>query len=238
MDDSKFVDYSDGNFHMQGFMARMQAHAKQPIVLVVHDWRGCVEFAQEKAKYFAKLGYFGFAVDLFGKGKRGSDTDKGVNQKLIGEVLENRPCIVSRLNAAIACAQEFENVQTDKIIAIGFCFGGLCVLDLARSGAKLSGVISVHGLLNPPANNDTSITAKVLALHGYHDKSVTPQTLTDFHAEMDRCKADWQSHVFGKAYHAFTNPKAHDIEAGLMYDRDADARTWDLVRAFTAELFG
>lgn len=236
---TKFIDYELDGFQMEGFIAIGESSLDlQPLVLVVHDWTGNRELAQEKARYFAKQGFVGFAVDLYGKGKRGSDTDKSLNQQLMGELLQDRKVVVPRLQAALDCALKNANIDKNKIMLIGFCMGGMCALDFARSGAKVAGVVSVHGIFTPPANvQDQKIMAKVLAIHGHEDKSVPPQSVLAFETEMTNASADWQLHVFGNTMHAFTNPKANDKEAGLMYSQKADARTWSIVRTFTDELF-
>jgi len=234
---TELIDYQADNLTMQGFVARNTSNAPQSIVLVVHDWSGCRDLAQNKAKYFAELGYVGFAVDLYGKGKRGSDTDNSINQDLMGALMQDRSLIVQRLQAALDCAGNLPNVNTHKVMLIGFCFGGLCALDFARSGANVAGVVSVHGLFfKPEVNSNAKITAKILAMHGYEDKMVTPQLLAEFHAEMTSRGADWQTHVFGNTFHAFTNPKANDSKIGLHYNSAADNRTWPIVNSFAAEL--
>ena len=236
---TEFIDYQAGELTMQGFMARKKSVKSQPLVLIVHDWSGCREFAQDKARYFAEQGYVGFAVDLYGKGQRGSDTDSSINQKLMGSVMQNRAAIVTRLQAALECATNLQDVNPSKVVALGFCFGGLCVLDFARAGANISAVISVHGLFfMPEENSKAKITAKVLSMHGYADKMATPDSLAAFHAEMTSRGADWQTHVFGNTSHAFTNPKANDSSLGLQYNSIADKRTWEIVSNFTREVFG
>ncbi len=235
---TEFIDYHLDGLLMEGFLAAEQKDnsVAKPLVLVVHDWTGNRELAQEKARYFAEQGFVGFAVDLYGKNKRGSDTDKSINQKLLSELMQQRHMVVPRLQAALDCVKQHVQIDPQKIMLIGFCMGGLCVLDFARSGAKVAGVVSVHGLLHPPQNTAKNIVAKVLVLHGYEDKSVAPPQVMDFAAEMTKNNADWQIHIFGNTYHAFTNPKANDLAAGLMFNSNANNRTWDLVRDFTTEI--
>jgi dienelactone hydrolase len=218
---SETIEYAYDNLVMQGFMARKPSTKPQPLIMVLHDWSGCRELAHERAKYFAHQGYVGFAVDLYGKGKLGSDTDTSLNLKLMNEVLHDRRSIVSRLQAALDRALKLDNVNPQKIVMIGFCFGGLCA------------VISVHGLFVKPDYPLTQkIQAKVLALHGYLDKSVTPDKLAAFQEEMHAAGAEWQVHTFGNAMHAFTNPRANDPTLGLKYDPNADAMTWLIVKAY------
>lgn len=231
------IEYKLADLVMEGYFARTESDKPQPIVLVVHDWSGNRAFAQEKARYFAEQGMLGFAVDLYGKGKRGSDTDKSINQQLLQELLADRKAVINRLQAALDCAKKLNNVDIKRVMAIGFCMGGLCVLDFARNNAAIAGVISVHGILTPPEYSTTGkITPKILALHGHEDKMVSPQDVLQFEQEMTDSQADWQIHVYGNTMHAFTNPKADDPELGLKYSELNAQRTWRLVDAFAKEV--
>ncbi len=235
---SELMEYKADNFIMEGFVASNPSSSPQPLVLVVHDWAGMRELAQEKAMYFAKQGFVGFAVDLYGKGKRGHDTDKSINMQLFGELMKDRAGIPKRLQAALDCACKIEKINTNKIMMIGFCMGGLCTLDFARSGAKITGAVSVHGILSTQdTTNNNKIQAKILVLHGHEDKSVNSQHVLEFEKEMTSKGVDWQMHIFSKTMHAFTNPKANDAEAGLMFNASANSRTWAIVRTFTDEIF-
>jgi len=124
------------------------------------------------------------------------------------------------------------------VAAMGYCFGGLCVLDLARSGAAVNGVVSIHGIFTPPQNlvNET-IKAKVLALHGYDDPMATPENLNTFCTEMTNAGVDWQVHAYGLTYHAFTNPKANDLGMGTVFSPSANKRSWQALENFLAEVF-
>lgn len=236
---TKLIDYKTQDFVMEGFIAIGEsAKPLQPLILIVHDWSGHNEFVEDKARYFAKQGFVAFAVDLYGKGQRGSATDKGINQKLMGKLMHDRAVIVTRLQAAIDCALANAPVDPDKIMALGFCMGGLAVLDFARSGVNINGVISVHGLLHPPQQSNNAIKAKVLVLQGQQDPMVDSQQLQAFEEEMTQAQVDWQLHMFGNTYHAFTNPNANDPAMGLLYSATANSRTWALVRSFTDELLG
>lgn len=233
------VTYELNGLEMEGFLAVGESVSPtQPLVLVIHDWTGNRDFAQEKARYFAKQGFASFAIDLYGKGKRGSDTDKSINQKLFNELLSDRAQIVPRIQAALDCAKANAKVDDKKIMLIGFCMGGLCALDYARSGAEISGIVSVHGVLFAPEHKiKNDIKAKILVLHGHEDKMVRPTNVVEFETEMTEAKADWQVHTFGNTYHSFTNPKSNDMESGLVYNQIANTRTWNLVRNFTDEIF-
>ena len=143
-----------------------------------------------------------------------------------------------RLKATIDMVKDQPEVDSAKIAAIGFCFGGLCVLDIARSNADAAGVVSFHGLLHAPGNTAAKINPKVLALHGWDDPMATPDNVKAFGEEMTKAKADWQLHAYGGTMHAFTNPKANDPDFGTVYDADADRRSWQAMTNFLAELFG
>ncbi len=128
-------------------------------------------------------------------------------------------------------------MQAGRLAAIGYCFGGLCVLDLARSGASVSGVVSLHGLFTAADNlPEPRVTARVLCLHGYDDPMVPPEALLDLATEMTDAGADWQVHAYGHTVHAFTNPAANDVERGTVYSERADRRSWQAVTNFLAEV--
>lgn len=210
---------------------------KSPVVLIGHDWTGRNEFACEKAKKFAEAGYVGFAMDMFGEARLGTSNEE--KTALIEPLMHDRQLLRERLLVALTSACQLDEVDSDKVAAVGFCFGGLCVLDLARSGAPVRGVVSVHGLLLPPENSavPASITSKVLALHGYDDPMVLPDQIDRFAEEMTALKADWQIHLYGNTMHGFTNPLANDPNFGAVYSKIADQRSRIAMDAFLKEVF-
>jgi len=150
-------------------------------------------------------------------------------------VLEGQ--LKGRMQAAVDFMKKHPSVAGDRIAAIGYCFGGLCVLDLARSGSSVRGVVSFHGLLGAPENlPNAEITSKVLALHGYEDPMASPENLTAFAKEMTDSKADWEVHAYGNTMHAFTNPAANDPGFGTVYREQADKRSWKAMKAFLSEV--
>jgi len=235
---TRTVDYIHGEARLEGYLAWDDALAgPRPGVLVSHAWRGRTEFEEEKARRLAELGYAGFALDLYGKGVRGTNNEE--NAALMRPFLDDRPMLQSRLLKALAALRAQDVTDTTTCAAIGFCFGGLCVLDMARVGADLAGVVSVHGLFTPPSElPETSITAKVLALHGWDDPMVPPEQAVALAGELSAAGADWQIHAYGGTAHAFTNPLANDAAHGLVYNRQADSRAWQALVNFLAELFG
>lgn len=209
---------------------------KRPAVLISHAWGGRESFEDKKAEALAELGYVGFALDVYGNGQLG--TSKEENTALITPFLQDRAMLQRRLMAGMNAAQKLEKVDSSKMAAMGFCFGGLCVLDMARAGADLKGVVSFHGLLNAPETlPNPSIKAKVLVLHGHDDPMVPPEAVLTFEKEMNAARADWQLHTYGGTMHSFTNPAANDPAFGTVYNQEADQRSWHTMKQFFAEIF-
>lgn len=233
------LDYQDQGTTFKGFYACDETignPTQKPAILICHDWSGLNDFARNKAKQVADLGYLGFALDMYGEGQCGQTTEE--KMALMKPLMENRAILRQRINAALNTLKALPQVDKTKIAAIGFCFGGLCVLDLARSGAELQAVISFHGLLNPADNlPNTEIKAKVLALLGYEDPMVPPELAKAFADEMTKAKVDWQMNTYGQTKHAFMNPLANDANLGLMYNPKVEHRAWQAMQDFLKEVF-
>lgn len=190
----------------------------------------------DKAKKLAELGYVGFALDVYGKGKRGANNDE--NAKLMQPFINDRALLRKRLIAGYQHVRSLDAVAKNKIAVMGYCFGGLCALDLARSGVALKGAVSFHGLLRAPQElSSENIQAKVIAFHGHDDPIVPPEEILAFETEMTNACVDWQVHTFGNTMHAFTNPNANDLNFGTVYSANADRRSWHLTQYFLAEIF-
>lgn len=232
------IDYRDNNaVLLQAYMAYEDStQQKRPVVLIAHAWWGRDNFVEEKARHLSELGYIGFAMDVYGKGIFGDGPE--TNQKLMQPLMENREILLQRLTAGLNTVKQVEVADKKRIAAIGYCFGGLCVLDLARSGADLKGVVSFHGLLQPsnevPAKN---VKAKVLAFHGRDDPMVPTDDVLKFEKEMTDANVDWQLHVFGGTMHAFTNPEANDFKMGTVYNPQSEKRSWLEAVRFFEEIF-
>lgn len=231
------VQYQHGDVTLVGYYAYDDAyHEKRPAVLVCPDWSGRNAFADQKAELLASLGYVGFAVDIYGSGRVGTNKDE--NTELMTPFISDRTLLRNRLLSAFDAVKTLEQVDPDKIGGIGFCFGGLCILDLARSGVDIKGVISLHGLLNAPQDlTPVKVKAKVLVLHGYDDPMVTPEDVMTFQNEMTSAKVDWQFHTYGNTKHAFTNPSANDDAFGTVYNSLAEKRAMRAMKDFFAEVF-
>ena len=211
--------------------------AARPGILVAHTIAGRSEFEENKARRLAELGYAALALDVYGKGTQGSDLE--TNRSWMNALLNDRSGLQSRLLAGLQILREQPEVDAARTAAIGFCFGGLCVLDIARTGADIAGVVSFHGLLAGPGNAaDNKIAAKVLVLHGWDDPMATPDAVEALATELTTMRADWQLHAYGNTMHAFTNPAADVPEQGKQYNQDADDRSWIAMQNFLRELFG
>ncbi|MEQ1622093.1 MAG: dienelactone hydrolase family protein [Methylococcales bacterium] len=234
---SNTVGYLDGGVLLEAFFAFDDSFdGRRPAVLISHAWGGRDEFVADKAKKVAELGYVGFALDMYGKGILGSSPEE--NSALMQPFMADRGLLQKRINAALYASRLLPWVDDSKIAAMGFCFGGLCVLDLARSGADVKGVISFHGLLGAPESlPNKPIQAKVLALHGHDDPMGTVEQVQAFEQEMTDAGVDWQLHAYGHTMHAFTNPKANDPAFGTVYQANADKRSWLAMKSFLEEVF-
>ncbi len=231
-------EYTDREAVLRGQLVRdTSLTAPAPGVLVVHTWAGCGPFEQHKAADLAQLGYVALAVDMYGEGTVGSGPDE--NAKLMAPLIQNRGLLQRRVRSGLDALKSSGWVDPHRTAAIGFCFGGLCVLDLARTGAEFQGAISFHGLLDPPGNlEDHRVVPKVLVLHGWDDPMATPEAVSALAAELTRGSADWQIHAYGRTMHAFTNPAANDPARGTVYDAQADRRSWRAMADFLEEAFG
>ncbi len=234
---TRTIDYQDGDVDLQGYLAWDDAvEGKRPGVMIAHAWAGRSDFENGKAEALAKLGYVGFALDNFGRGIIGTNTAE--NSALIQPFLDDRAMLQRRLQIALEVLKGLDEVDASRVAAIGFCFGGLCVLDLARTGTDIRGVVSFHGLFGSPGNTaGNKIKAKVLALHGWDDPMAPPDQVVSLAEELSSMGADWQVHGYGNTMHAFTNPQANDPDFGTVYCPDADRRSWNAMQDFLSEIF-
>jgi dienelactone hydrolase len=230
-------DYSEGGTAFEGYIARPANAAKAPCVLVGHDWSGCNEGSCGAADRLAGLGYVGIALDVYGKGVRGDQ--QGDNTHLMGPLFSDRALLRRRLVAGIEAAAAHPAVDASKIAMIGYCFGGLCALDLARSAhPMLKGAVSFHGIFQPPEiGPQARITAKVLVLHGWADPMAKPEAVVGLAKELTDAGADWQIHGYGHAMHAFTFEGANAPERGILYNAAANHRSWAAMQGFLQEVF-
>jgi len=234
---TRLVEYDDGRITYEGMLAWDDAIAgSRPGVLVAHTIRGRTPFEEGKARDLAALGYCALALDVYGKSGLGGDDAS--NRAHMDALKADRQELQRRSLLSLRVLKEQPEVDGSHVAAVGFCFGGLCVLDIARTGEDLAGVVSFHGLLDAPGNTSGGvIKAKVLVLHGWDDPLATPDRVIALSDEFTAMEADWQLHAYGNTMHAFTNPAANDKDRGTVYDATANRRSWIAMRNFLDELF-
>src|SRR6185295_4235423 len=198
----QLIDYRDGDTRLQGFFCHDDSYVgPAPAVLISHTWAGRDEFCERKARRLAWHGYATFALDMYGDGRQGKTVEE--NQALMGPLVKDRALLARRINAALAAVRKQPGVDAQRVAAMGFCFGGLCVLDLARSGADVRGVASFHGILKPNGLPPASkVNARVLIMHGYDDPMAPPEDVLALAKELTQAGADWQLHAYGGTVHA------------------------------------
>ncbi len=230
------VEYGDGDTTCIGEMFPPQSTGgPAPVVLVCHAWDGLVDEVRQKAARVAEQGYLAFAIDVHGEGR--TWTDFSQVESVLQPWLTDRARLRRRLLAALEAARNLPGADPDRIGVIGYCFGGLCALDLARcAGTQLRAAVSFHGLLHPPdVPSEQPIAASVLALHGEDDPLAPPEQVAAFKAEMTAAGADWQLVSYGRTMHGFTRPAANMPERGVQYNPVADRRSWQAMRSFLDE---
>ena len=234
-----YINYMDATDLCEAYVALPTGPGPHPAVLVAHQWSGQSDHERATADRLAALGYVGIAIDVYGKGNRGAP-DAADHSALMNPWAGNRAALKTRLLAAVEFAKAHAAVDAGKIAIMGYCFGGLCALDVARSGTiDVKGAVSIHGIFGPPGiGPQADISTKVLILHGWEDPMATPADVEMVAKELTAAKADWQLHAYGHAMHAFTAPKANMPERGMNYDANADRRSWAATVAFLGEVFG
>ena len=231
----RIVSYHDESTECEGYLSLPESSQSVPLVLVAHTWKGRSEFEDQKVVALNNLGYAALSIDIFGGGINGSSVEE--NQALIEPFVKNRQLFRQRLISAVEFGKTIEGIDASKIALIGFCFGGLAAIELARSGYQLSGCVSFHGLLNQSDEPFQKVNTKLLILHGDKDPMVSANQILALQDEMTKSEADWQFISYGNTYHAFTNPAANDIEMGTVYNHDSDMRSWTAMSNFLEEVF-
>jgi len=235
---TKTIEYKQGDATLEGFVAYDDAiKGPRPGILIVHQWMGLTDYEKHRAEMLAQLGYVAFCADIYGKGVRPQNTQEAGAQA--GKYKGDRQLLRARVNAGLDALRQQPLVDPKRLAAIGYCFGGTTVLELARSGADVSGVVSFHGGLDSPTPADgKSIKCKVLVCHGADDPFEKPADLTAFESELRDAKVDWQLIEYGGAVHSFTQPMAgNDNSKGAAYNEKADKRSWEAMKQFLAEIF-
>lgn len=212
----------------------------RPGILVVHEWWGLNDYAKFRARELAKLGYSALAVDMYGEGRTAEHPKEAM--AFMQAATAKAEIVSNRFQAGLDLLKAQPQTDAERIGAIGYCFGGKVVLDMARQGLPLAGVVSFHGALMPAVRaTPGSIKARILVEHGADDSMITAEQIAAFKAEMDEAGADYRFVSLPGARHGFTNPDA-DAHQGhgldVAYQKEADERSWQDMREFFAELFG
>jgi dienelactone hydrolase len=232
------VEYKQGDTTLEGFVAYDDAiPGKRPAVLIVHQWLGLTDYEKHRAEMLAQMGYVAFCADIYGKGVRPKNTQEAGAQA--GKYKIDRQLLRARVNAGLDALRRQPQADPKRVAAIGYCFGGTTVLELARSGADVNGVVSFHGGLDSPTPADgKNIKCKVLVCHGADDPFEKPADLAAFQNELRDAKVDWELIQYGGAVHSFTQPMAgNDNSKGAAYNEKADKRSWEAMKQFFAEIF-
>jgi len=237
----KVVDYSSQGVVMKGYLAYDEnTKGKRPGVLVIHEWWGHNEYARKRARMLAEMGYTALAVDMYGDGKQAMHPDEA--GKFSSELMKNFDITKARFMAALDFLKQQPTVDPNRIAAIGYCFGGGIVLNMARQGVDLKGIASFHGSLTAvkPAQPG-AVKAKILVLHGADDKFITPEQIEAFKQEMKAAGADFQFISYPGVIHSFTNPDADTyakkFNLPIAYNADADRKSWEELQKFFNVIF-
>jgi dienelactone hydrolase len=235
------LDYRSGDTVLKGYLAYDDSIAgKRPGVLVVHEWWGHNDYARHRARLLAELGYTALAVDMYGEGKQADHPDDA--GRFAAAVRNNMPEAEARFRAAMMQLKNHPTVDSERIAAIGYCFGGGVVLEMARRGLDLDGVVSFHGTLDTAAPAQPgAVKARLLVLNGGADPFVTDEQIAAFRQEMEQAGVDYRLINYPGAKHAFTNPAADDFakrfNMPLAYHPEADSLSWGEMRRFLKQIF-
>lgn len=235
----KTVEYTADGAVMKGYLAyNDKIEGKRPGVLVVHEWWGLNDYTRKRARMLAELGYTALALDMFGEGKQAKHPDDA--GKFATEVMKNFDMGKARFLAGEDLLKKQPTVDPDRVAAIGYCFGGGVVLNMARQGADLKGVVAFHGnLMAVKPAEAGAVKAKILVLHGGDDKFTTPEQIESFKQEMAAANADYKFIVYPGAMHSFTNPDAtaygKKFNIPLAYNKKADKESWAEMKKFLEE---
>ncbi len=234
---TQMVEYKQGDVTLEGYLSYdTKFTGQRPGVLVVHEWKGLNDYAKMRADMLAKLGYVAFAADIYGKDVRPQSVEEA--GKVSGSYKGNRPLLRERVIAGLDQLKAQPNVDQTKLAAIGYCFGGTTVLELARAGADVKGIVSFHGGLSSPTPEDANnIKGSVLALHGADDPFVPPSEVADFEKEMKDANVNYQLVKYPDAVHGFTNPDNTGDMKGAKYNKSADLKSWNRMQVFFKEIF-
>ena len=222
---------------LEGVFVGRRDGQPRPTVILIPTVMGVSDLEIGFGRQLVELGYSAFVADLFGKSFRGAPRDTMFGE--MNRLRADRGALRRRLLAVLESVRGLAGVKRDQIVVAGYCFGGQCALDVARSGADIAAAVSFHGLFDPPGLPPERIKAKVVAFHGWDDPMVPPDAVVALGKELTEGGADWQIHAYGNVAHGFTNPKASDLQIdGVRYNALAAERSWTSFISLLEELFG
>ena len=242
--ETKEIEYACGQTSFKGYAAwEDDKSGTRPGILIAHAWRGRDEFSKQKALDLAQLGYVALAADVYGEGITAENNDDAA--ALMRPLFLDRKLLQDRIKSAYEALRKHPLVNPQKIGGIGYCFGGLTIIELYRSGVELKGAVSFHAVLGTSLGGQTaktvpispSVKGSLLILHGHDDPLVSQEDLIRIQDELTKANVDWQLHIYGRTKHAFTNPEANDSKMGLVYNAQADKRSWQTMKTFFNEIF-
>jgi dienelactone hydrolase len=234
---TQVADYWHDDTMLEGYLAYDDTIGdKRPGVLVIPDFVGVNAFTHKRAEMLVALGYVGFVADVYGKSVRPAGHQEALQEAR--KYRNDRPLLRARVAAGLDVFRRMPRVDGSRIAVIGYCFGGMAALELARTGADVLGTVCFHGNLDTPNPRDaTNIKGAILVLNGAADPMVPPDTITAFEKEMRDANVDWQFVNYGGAMHAYTAwDVATDLQKGVAYDARADRRSWLAMRNFFEEI--
>ena len=234
------IEYQSGDVPLRGYLVYNAANqGKRPAILVVHEWWGHNAYARKRAEMLAELGYVGFALDMYGDGKVAEHPDDA--KKYMQQAVSNQEALMQRFQAALDIVQQQTQVDPQSIAAIGYCFGGAVVLNMARAGMDLDGVVSFHGsLASKQAAQLGQVKAKVVVFHGANDAFIPMEQVQSFEKEMQAANVDYELIIYDGVEHSFTNPAADEFaekySMSVGYDEEADQDSWRTDARFFARI--
>jgi dienelactone hydrolase len=235
---TKPVSYQHEGLELEGYLAYDDSiEGKRPAVLVVHEWWGLNDYVRKRVAQLAAMGYVAFGLDMYGKGKVTKHPQQAA--EWMKQVNSNIDLWQQRALAGLEVLKKEPKTDTARIAAIGYCFGGATVQQLAYSGARIKGVVSFHGSLLPPTEDQAKgAKAKILICHGASDPFMEEGAVQNYTSAMERSALDWQMIIYGAAKHSFTNPEADQVGMNaLQYSKSADQRSWEHMKGFFDEIF-
>lgn len=238
------VSYSSGHTELKGYLCyNKDIKDKRPAIIVAHAWRGLDDFARARAEDLAKMGYIAFAADVYGIEEPAKDDEEA--GKRMSPLFRDRKKLQNRIQAAYRLLSEHALVDSSRIGAIGFCFGGLTVIELLRSGCGVQAVVSFHGVLSNQLGDNiaqtvpiaSNIKGSLLLLNGHEDPLFTKADITLLQDELTQANVDWTFVDYGHTTHAFTNPEANSPTTGMLYNERSARRAWSAMRQFFDDVF-